>query len=234
MASSWSVALYLVFNHWNARKDYYLFRQWMSLTQEIPPKSNPNYRLVGLSAEENAKFWQTEDLINRIIYRLANCFLLFFSIIASGLLFIVRFEKVNLWFYLFMQTINVLHVACFFFCFYHSIYMVNILYISVVRILTKKFHAIAARAAQCNAARFKVVNNRRLFRLLYEHNRVSLELLEMNAFFCNFVGVNLVHLFGFVVLVSDLFLFYSPLTTFHYLQKNNSSSANASFKCSLL
>lgn len=183
MASSWSVALYVVFNHWNARNDYYLFRQWMRLTGEIPIKSDPDY----------GHWSKGEDRINRILYRLANCVFLLFSIILSGLLFVVRFEKVDFWFYWFMQTINVLHVTYFCISFYHSIEMVNVLFVSVMKILTKKFLRIAARAIQCNVSR-RV--NRRLFMLLVEQNRVSLELLEMNAFFCRFVGVNLVHLFG--------------------------------------
>ena len=168
----------------------------MRLTQEIPAESDPNYKLVGLSKEENDKFWQTERWFNQIFYRSANCALAFFSIIISGLLFAVRFESVDLWFYLFMQTVNALHLACFFFSFYHSIYTMQILYIAVVKILTKKFNRIASRAARLSASKAKLINNQRLSRLLLDHNRVNLELLEMNAFFSNFIGANLVHLFG--------------------------------------
>ena len=196
-AASWNLSLYVVFNHWNVRDDYYLYGQWMRLTQEIPAESNPNYKLVGLSKEENDKFWQTERWFNQIFYRSVNVFLSFIAIFISGLLFMVRFESVALWLYLLVQTVNALHLACFFFLFFNSIYTVNALYIAVIRILTKKFDRIASRTARLNAPRgAKPINNRRLSRLIFDHNRVHLELLEMNAFFSSFVAVNLVHLFG--------------------------------------
>ena len=168
----------------------------MFLTQEIAPKNDSDYKLVGLSKEENEKFWRIEDRFNRIFYRSSSALIIWFSIIISFCLFLVRFERVNIWFYLAMQAFNIAHVACFFLCFYHSIYTMCALHVAVMIVITKKFKRIADRVRRLNAPEAKLINNRRLSRLLLEHNRVHVELQEMNTFFSRFLGVNLIHLFA--------------------------------------
>lgn len=169
----------------------------MQLTQEIPADRTPN--AIGLSRGENDRFWRTVDRLNRIYYRSMNTFIGVFSAIICALLFMVRFEKVDLWYYLIMQTFHILHTTFFLFFFIHSVCSVNVLLIAVMVVLIKKFRRIARRVEALNARNAqnaaKLVNNRRLTRLLFEHNKTQLELLEMNAFFCRFVAVNLVHVF---------------------------------------
>lgn len=111
-------------------------------------------------------------------------------------LFVVHFEKVNWWLFILIQVVNCWHIPTFFFYFFHGVHTINLLYLEVMRILTKKFHSIAKRTAKLNASGTKKNFNRRLSNLLFEHNKVHVELQEMNAFFSNLLAMNLVHLFG--------------------------------------
>lgn len=186
-------------NHLNAN-EYHLFRRWMVLTQEMP---SSDHKVVGLSRSENDEFWRTVDRFNRIYYLSVNSFVSLISVIACGLLFISRFEQVGIWMYLCMQTLHVVHTAFTIFLFFHDIGTTNVLFMEVMQIFTRKFRSIARRTVKLNALMApNVLNtnrakqfNRRLCRLLYEHNLVHSELFEMNSLFSGFVAANLVFLF---------------------------------------
>ena len=195
---TWGIAHHVVFNHLNAKNDYYLFKQWMYLTQELPTSDRP----FAITKEENNQFWRTADWFNGLFVRLVNYSIVPLSTVIAVGLFVVHFENVNFWVFLGIQVINIWHLPAFFFYFFHSIHSVNVMYIEVMRILTKKFNSIAKRTAQLNSRRAKMVDNRKLSQLLFEHNRIHVELQEMNAFFCNFVSMNLVHLFSYGMMVS--------------------------------
>lgn len=177
-------------NHLNAKDGYYLFLKWMYLTQEIP--SN---RLVGLKKEENDRFWQTVDWFNQLFCRSVSYSVIPMSLVIAIGLFVVRFENVNLWLFLCIQAINFWHIPAFFYYFFHSIHSVNVMYIEVMLIVKNKFNRIAIRAAELNVRGTKMIDNRKLSQLLFEHNKVHVELQEMNAFFSNFLACNLIHLF---------------------------------------
>lgn len=194
---SWAVCLHFVFNQLNSQNGYYLFKRWMLLTQEMPPSCYRDYKVLGLSREKNDQYWRTVDWYNRIYYYSFNSFVFVFSLVVSGLLFMVPYEGVGLWFYLAIQAFHTVHTILYVLFFYHAICSVSMLFISVMGIFIKKFKHIASRTAELNAMNAPRNNkfNRKLFKLIFEHNRVHLELMEMNAFFSKFVAVNLVHLF---------------------------------------
>lgn len=162
-----------------------------------------DHKVVGLSRSENDEFWRTVDRFNRIYYLSVNSFVSLISVIACGLLFISRFEQVGIWMYLCMQTLHVVHTAFTIFLFFHDIGTTNVLFMEVMQIFTRKFRSIASRTVKLNALMApNVLNtnrakqfNRRLCRLLYEHNLVHSELFEMNSLFSGFVAANLVFLF---------------------------------------
>ena len=168
----------------------------MFLTQEIAPKNDSDYKLVGLSKEESNKFWRLADWFSQIFYHSSSGFLILFTIVISIGLFLVPFEHVGIWFYLTIQAIHAAHIACFLLFFYHSIYTMSVLHIAVMRVITKKFKRMVDRVRRLNAPGAKLINNRSLSRLIIEHNKIHVELQEMNTFFSRFVGVNLVHLFA--------------------------------------
>lgn len=186
------IAQHYVFVELNSRNDFYLFRKWSYLTQEIAAKKNE--RPVGLSRGENHNYWRTVDWFKGIFYRALNCLIVAFSVVLNVGLFVVRFEEINFWLFLFIQVINCWHIPAFFYYFFHAIHSINVMYVEVIRVLSLKFNRIARRTAQLNVGRTKRIN-RKLFKLLFEHNRVHVELQEMNAFFSIFVSMNVIHLF---------------------------------------
>lgn len=193
----WILSLQVVFNL-NGANDYHLFRRLMELTQEIPASRCHGHKLVVLSRLENPKFWRTTDRLNRIYYIWVNSFVSVISVVFGGLLFINRYEKVGIWYYLCIQTFHMVHTAYTFFLFFHSVFTTNFLqFITVMRIFIEKFSRIVSRTAELNALNTKRSKqfNRKLSRLLLEHNQVHLEMLEMNAFFSRLVCVNLTHFF---------------------------------------
>ena len=169
----------------------------MLLTQEIPAKKNE--RPVGLSREENDQFWRTVDRFNALFIPAISYSVIPLAMVLNIGLFVVRFKELDsewgFWVFLFIQVVNCWHIPAFFYYFYHGIHSINVMYIEVMRIVTKKFNCIARRTAELNARRTKMTDNRKLSRLLFEHNKVHVELQEMNAFFSNIVACNLIHLF---------------------------------------
>ena len=66
---SWSLSHYVSFNYFCEEKDL-LF--WMKISYEIPAKCDHDYRTVGLSKEENKKFWLQENQLNFYWFKLVN------------------------------------------------------------------------------------------------------------------------------------------------------------------
>ena len=93
VAALWGLSFNYVFSWLNTRNDYKLFRIWMRMTLEIPVKNNRDYRVPGLSGKKNKRFWQTEDYVNRIWYRVFNGYIIFISLFFGLQLFFVRWVK---------------------------------------------------------------------------------------------------------------------------------------------
>lgn len=80
----------------------------MSMSYEIPAKSIADYEVIGLSREENKKFWTIEDKLNRrYLYGVVNGCLVVIAFVFDSQLFFVPFN-VGPVHYALMQTVNVL------------------------------------------------------------------------------------------------------------------------------
>ena len=92
IAAIWSLFFHFVFNHLNSKNDYRLYKVWMKLTLELPVSSDRDYRVAGLSVEENKKFWLMENRVNHIWSQVINYYTAFVSLIFSSQLFFVKFS----------------------------------------------------------------------------------------------------------------------------------------------
>ena len=85
--------------------------------------------------------------------------------------------------YIVVQTIHVIHTAWFVWLYLDGVYTVNIFYCVIILFFAKKFEHISKQLKRLNRSKVKVINNRKLSRLIYEFNRVIFELTEMNELF---------------------------------------------------
>ena len=92
-AGIWALFFHFAFNYLNARDDYRLMRFWMKQTLELPVKNDRDYKVAGLSIEENKKFWLTENHINHIYFRVINGYICFVAFIFSSQLFFVKLSN---------------------------------------------------------------------------------------------------------------------------------------------
>ena len=80
----------------------------MRLSYEIPVKSERNYRAVGLSTEENKRFWLVEDRFNQIYHHFLLFTIFIYCLAYNAPLFFGRYH-VDLATYILVQTIHVVH-----------------------------------------------------------------------------------------------------------------------------
>lgn len=90
MSGLWTLLYHFVFNFLNAKNDYRLFKIWMKLTLELPAKSKKDYKVAGLSQEENQSFWLKESNGNQLFFRAVTFYSFSLSLIFSSQLFFVR------------------------------------------------------------------------------------------------------------------------------------------------
>lgn len=90
VSALWALYFHFVFRHLNAKEDYRLFKFWMKLTLELPVKSERDYRVAGMSKEENKQFWLRENHINTICYRVVNWYTFILCLMFSFQLFLVK------------------------------------------------------------------------------------------------------------------------------------------------
>ena len=161
----------------------------MELSCEIPANDLVD-RVAGLSRAEKEEFWRLENRFNTYCSRAMHLSLLIFSIPYNSLFFVVRFE-VDLYIYLFLQAINVAHFTFLVFTFFPSVHILCLFNFNLMRFFTKRFYHIRKTVKRLNATT-KQVDDRKLTRLLYAHNRIHFDLIEMNILFRCFIGVNFV------------------------------------------
>lgn len=87
----------------------------MKVTNEI---ESTGFKVIGLSVEENKKFWRFETWMNTLWFRLINVNLGVMIVLFHLPMFMIAFD-VNLWVYVLFQTINVAHNAFFLMTFLH-------------------------------------------------------------------------------------------------------------------
>lgn len=69
-----------------------------------------------------------------------------------------------------------------------GIYTINVFYCEIILFFTKKFRNLGKQLKILNATKGKLIDNRRLSRLLYDYNRVLHEMDELNEFFKHYTG----------------------------------------------
>ena len=90
IGSCWSLSFSIAFSYLNARKNYLLFKLWVKLTHELPENSENDFKVAGLSQEENKKFWLMENNLNQIWYRLLSWYIVLIGFTYSSQLFFVK------------------------------------------------------------------------------------------------------------------------------------------------
>lgn len=191
IVSSWILSVHYIYNYVNAKNDYRLYIRWMQLTQEVPAKTD---RVAGLSRAENRSFWSAEKLLFYYFHRILAVFLVIFLVVVNSLFFIFLFD-VDWPTYVLFQTISICHDSYMVYWFLQNFYTINLSCIVVMVFFAKRFRFIAKRLERLNRPKSTPIDNRKLARLVRDHKRVELELLEINEFFKNFLGTNLGHFF---------------------------------------
>ena len=181
IASSWLLCLHIVF-HGLAKNDYHLIRRWMAMTYELPVKSEKEYRIAGLSRKRTKQFFREEDEFLARFYRFMNISLFASYAVFPVQLFFVNYDA-DLLSYIVAQTINVIHISWFIWLYLAGVYMINTFYCKIIQFFSKRFQYLSKQLRILDAANNKLVDNRRLARLVFEHNRVLFDLMEMNDLF---------------------------------------------------
>lgn len=85
--------------------------------------------------------------------------------------------------YALAQAVNYLHTALIIRLFLGVFYTLNVFNAEIIVFISKKVGHIAKQIERLNATKTKLVDNRKLSRLIVEYNRVLFELIQMNNFF---------------------------------------------------
>ena len=104
-----------------------------------------------------------------------------------------RYPDANLYVYIVVQTVHIIHTASFLWFALMGVYTVNVYYCVILLFFTKKFQFLTKRIKKLNfpeskaiddrKVKSKGIDNRKLSRLIIEHNRVLFEVSEMNELF---------------------------------------------------
>ena len=164
------------------------------------PASN-GHEVVGISQAENKKFWEAKKRFNCRYNQITNWLVVMASIWFDIQLFLVSFD-VEIVVYIVIQAFNILNGNVFIWSFLFSIYTLNVYFIECMLFLRKKIRHISQQVQQLRTSKTKLINNRRLARLISDFNRVNSELIEFNDFFKNFLGSNVLHFFGLAIFMA--------------------------------
>ena len=200
----WVTGLYIVFNHSNVQQHYRLYEKWAKLSGEMPEKSELDKRVPGILREASEQFWRLEDQFNYRCSRAIYIFLFAFNFVFSAMLFVVDLQ-IDLCTYLLFQTINIAHYTFFYLTFAPSLCLTGLFLLNLTRFFVKRFRYITRKVERLNA-KTEPISNRKLARLLYDHNRIHLDLIEMNRFFRPLVGTNFVCICAVGLLVAFLLI----------------------------
>lgn len=182
----------------------------MKLTMEMPANGQTlteiDHKVVGLPPEEHKRFWGIEDKFNSRFIRAMNTYIVFNWLVFGVQLFLIPFD-VNLLIYILVQAVQIANGNFFEWNFFHSIYTLNVFFIECMWFLSKKFQHLSKKIRSLRATKTKLVYNQELAKLIKDYNEVVAELTDINDFFKNFLGNNLIH-FGLIcVFVTFITLF---------------------------
>ena len=134
------MSLFLVFNYLNNKKQN-LFLKWMKMTYEIPARTDEDYNVVGLSLEENKKFWLKEDEFNYQYNRLYKVLMITTSLILNSQHFFLIYEGVDVYAYVILTIIHIIHDSYFIFLIFHMIYTLNVFFITILLFYSQKIQS---------------------------------------------------------------------------------------------
>ena len=201
--------MYLVFIHMNARNDYDLFRKWMRISGELSVNNKGDCQVVGMSSKEYKNFWSKERNFNFFWYWAVSGFNLIVGLLHCVPLFLLPSET-SWCIYILFQTFSAFSCVYTIFYFLHSVCTTTIFILQIMHYFSLKFKCIGRRLARLDALGAEKLN-KRLAKLILDFNRVQLELIEVNAFFRNFLGTNIIFCFFIAILCMFLGIFLSWL-----------------------
>lgn len=113
----------------------------------------------------------------------------------------LRFEGIEILSvkYIFFQAFHVVIVSYGLFSLIHCFYSLNLFYVTCMLFFTKRFRFIGREVERMSVSKSKPIDNRKLSRLIIEHNIVHYDLIQINDFFKSFVGFNLISYFTVIV-----------------------------------
>lgn len=197
---SWVLFTHVSFVHSNAKNNYHSFYRWIKMTNEMPSNgqmvAESEHQVVGLPPKENKRFWALEDKINSRYIRVMNASIVLSWLVFNVQLFLVNFSEVDLWLYILVQTLHMANGDFFVWNYFHSVYTLNVFFIECMWFLSKKFRHLSRQVQNLRATRTKLIHNKRLTKLIQDYNEVMAELMDINKFFKNFLGHNLLHFCG--------------------------------------
>lgn len=163
-----------------------------------------DHQVVGLPAEENKRFWAAENKFNSRLFLVMNASIVLNWLIFDVQLFLVRFEDANLTVYILVQALHVVNGNVYIWHYLHSMYTLSALFIECMWFQSKKFRHICQQVQNLRATRTKLIHNHRLAKLIRDYNEVMSELTDINDFFKDYLGHNLLHFGGISVFVTFL------------------------------
>lgn len=197
----WILMVHFVLNKLNARKDHFLVRKWMVLMNEMPGKRGENYQVVGLSAEENQKFWLIENYVNRLWFRMINLCLVVGCVVFCSQQFFISFPDVSWTTYVLLQAFHLVTNSIAIVGYLHSLYTVNLFYLEVMKFLAKKFAYLSVQCKRLGRPRTDMISDRKLGLLIDQYFTVESEVVTQNDFWKSFIATNVICYFVCGVLV---------------------------------
>lgn len=95
--------------------------------------------------------------------------------------------EINIFTYILVQTVHVIHTSLFFWLALTSVYPINLFYCTIILFFTKRFQHLSKQLNRLDEPAGSSVpgriNNRKLSRLMFDYNQILHEMMEMNQLF---------------------------------------------------
>lgn len=200
---SWYSSLFFTFNHLTERRQNLLLA-WNKITYEAPVKSDADYEVSGLPAEENKRFWAKEAKLNAGYQKISTIFLLNTCILFSIQHYYSHRLETDRFINCLVLGLHIVHYCIYCFIFLHAVYSPVLFFVTLLIFFAKKFRHIAD---QVERSLNKGTNNRNLRKWVFEFHDTIYEMIQMNDLFKGYMGFNLLHCFLFITLVTFVSIF---------------------------
>ena len=181
------------------------------MTYELPAKSDEDYNVIGLSQDENKKFWLNEVDFNYQYNRVFNSFTVMACLALNSQLLYMFFDVIDIYTYVIVSIVHFIHASFFIYAIFHMIYTLNVFFITIMNFFRKKFNYISKQLEHIQHEKVEL-NNPKLSRLIYDFNYVYLELIHQNNYFKHLSGINFLHYSVSAVIASFIFMLNENLS----------------------